>query len=149
MQVMTEYKSFGEYITELYQANHYTRDEIANVLSVTPERMMEIETGADYPNEQESFLLENILHVDIARLKQGEVVIRKTDEEIEAVITSILNYLGKTQKYIEVICKFIEQFQKENSLKEDSEKLRPKKVNTEPQAAISEKRETAGLNFGR
>ena len=160
MQVMTEYKTFGEHITELYQKNHYTREEIANVLLVTPERMMEIERGVAYPNEQESFFLENILHVDIARLKRGEVVMRKTDEEIEAAMTSILEYLGKTQKNIEEIRKVVEKLQVGNSIKEDSEKLRlekvktdnlkelrSKKVNKVSDDLTPEKQESAGLKL--
>lgn len=160
MQVMTEYKTFGEHITELYQANHYTREEIANVLLVTPERMMEIERGVAYPNEQESFLLENILHIDIARLKRGEVVMRKTDEEIEAAMSSILEYLRKTQKNIDEIRKVIGKLEVDNSMVKDSEKLRSEKVKADnleelrskkvkkgPGDLKLEKQETAGLKL--
>lgn len=140
MEMTTGYKTFGERITELYQAKHYTRDEIANVLLVTSERMRQIETGITYPNDTESFLLENILHVDIDKLKRGELVMHKTESQIETMIVSALTYVEKSQKNLDQMHGLLSELQQKPDRIQASGKLRPEKVKTDNSEKVRSKK---------
>ncbi|MEE1229227.1 MAG: helix-turn-helix transcriptional regulator [Lachnospiraceae bacterium] len=141
MQMTADNKNFGDQLRNLYQAKNYTRKEIANALMVSPERMAEIETGVDRPNEEESFLLGNILNVDIGQLRQGHLVERKSESQIRDLIDQAVLYVRETEANLEKIRGILDRLYP-NLMEKESEKLRPEKVTAEAKEKVRSEKVT-------
>ncbi len=89
---------YGSLISRLRQDNNMTTQEFANILLITPEKMMRVEAGEEILTDSELTLCANVLDASSAALRKGEYRPRTTAAELE-------ESLGKFQELYKVAAK--------------------------------------------
>lgn len=89
---------YGSLISRLRQDNNMTTQELANILLITPEKMMRVEAGEEILTDSELALCANVLDASSAALRKGEYRPRTTAAELE-------ESLGKFQELYKAAAK--------------------------------------------
>ena len=89
---------YGSLISRLRQDNNMTTQELANILLITPEKMMRVEAGEEILTDSELTLCANVLDASSAALRKGEYRPRTTAAELE-------ESLGKFQELYKAAAK--------------------------------------------
>ena len=89
---------YGSLISRLRQNNNMTTQELANILLITPEKMMRVEAGEEILTDSELTLCANVLDASSAALRKGEYRPRTTAAELE-------ESLGKFQELYKAAAK--------------------------------------------
>ena len=87
-----------EYILQIAEENNMTTQELANILLITPEKMMRVEAGEEILTDSELALCANVLDASSAALRKGEYRPRTTAAELE-------ESLGKFQELYKAAAK--------------------------------------------
>ena len=89
---------YGSLISRLRQDNNMTTQELANILLITPEKMMRVEAGEEILTDSELTLCANVLDASSTALRKGEYRPRTTAAELE-------ESLGKFQELYKAAAK--------------------------------------------
>lgn len=90
--------NYGKIITQLREENNITLEGLANILLVTPDKMLQVENGEEVLTESEITLCANVLDASSAALKQGQYRPRILAVELE-------ESLAKFQELYKVVAK--------------------------------------------
>lgn len=74
---------YGTVIEHLRKQNNLSLEELANILLITPDKMLNVEQGMEKLTDGEIMLCANVLSASSSALKRGEYRPRSTEAELE------------------------------------------------------------------
>lgn len=107
-----DYREIGKRIAQIRKANHYTQDQLSEVLDLTPKHISHCEAGTSSLSLPKLYGFCNLFHCSMDYIVWG----KSKDTIIESINPSILSILrtgtedqkNQLKRYLDIYCELIE-----------------------------------------